>query len=142
MKKISLKIREIYQLERELVGTKIMNGEEKITSSLLYDYKFSFITKFWLNELYKNIIDIKNSVEDIKNSFIIKYGECCNNEEFSINLYLEDGSTNPHYLEFNREWVKLMEQEKEIEYKPFKLEEFSNIKIEGYFSVFFKLIEI
>ena len=48
---------------------------------------------------------------------------------------------NPKYVEFENDFNALLQEEREVEYKPFKLEEFYSVESENVYNTFFKLIE-
>ena len=48
---------------------------------------------------------------------------------------------NPSFIGYQNELNELFGQEKELEYRPFKLEEFDNIVTTDNYKVIFKLIE-
>jgi hypothetical protein len=59
----------------------------------------------------------------------------------------EDGQTvsreiNPKFVEFQSEFNAVLNEDKELEYKGFTLEEFENVESEGKYDTFFKLIKV
>jgi hypothetical protein len=138
MKKIVLKISEIYQLQIELNGHQ--DDQNKIPG-LLNGTNISIITKYWLNELNKNIGSILDITNNIKNDLIVQYGDKNEDGEIVIN-FSDNNQINPKYIEFINEWSILLEEEREVEYKPLRLEDFEDVKSELNFPILFKLIEV
>ena len=48
---------------------------------------------------------------------------------------------NPTFAEFQKEFNALLNEERELEHKAFKLEDFEDVQSEGSYSTFFKLIK-
>ena len=49
---------------------------------------------------------------------------------------------NPDFVKFQNDFNSLLNEERELEYKEFKLEEFENVETDGVYSTFFKLIKV
>jgi hypothetical protein len=49
---------------------------------------------------------------------------------------------NPKFVEFQNEFNALLQEEKEIEYNTFKLEDFDNVESSDNYQIFFKLITV
>lgn len=148
MEKISLKLHEILTLEGELNGTKNQQTGEVISKGLLNE-KLSLVAKFWLNELGKKVAAEKESVEKLREELIKKLGTEEDGQIF-IKMYDEvkdeegnvvSRSLTQNFIEFNQEYDKLLNEEKEIEYRPFELSELASIETEGNLNVFFKLVK-
>jgi hypothetical protein len=148
MEKISLKLHEFLTLEAELFGTKNQQTGETITKGLLNE-KLSLVSKFWLNELGKKVQSEKESIEKLREELIKKLGT---EEEGQIFIKMydevkdEEGnvisrSLTPNFIEFNQEFDKLLNEEKELEYRPVELSELANVETEGNLNVFFKLVK-
>ena len=148
MEKISLKLHEFLTLEAELFGTKNQQTGETITKGLLNE-KLSLVSKFWLNELGKKVQAEKESIEKLREELIKKLGT---EEEGQIFIKMydevkdEEGnvvsrSLTPNFIEFNQEFDKLLNEEKELEYRPVELSELANVETEGNLNVFFKLVK-
>jgi len=136
----NLKLSEIYTLDIELNGFKDETGQ-RVTKGLLNE-KLSLVLRFWLNELNQKVALIVEQCELLKQELIKKYGTEL--EDGSINIEVMD-KENPKkfsksYLEFLEDWTKLLEEEKELEHKEFKLSSFDSISTEAKLSVIFKLI--
>jgi hypothetical protein len=151
MEKITLKLYEFYNLEAELNGvTNQQNGE--VTSKGLLAEKIKMTTKYWLNDLVKKVVTEKEDCETLKQELIKKHGEADEQGNVSIPMYInivtdEDGQTvsreiNPKFVEFQSEFNAVLNEDKELEYKGFTLEEFENVESEGKYDTFFKLIKV
>ena len=151
MEKVSLKLYEFYNLEAELNGvTNQQNGE--VTSKGLLAEKIKMTTKYWLNDLVKKVVTEKEACEALKQELIKKHGEADEQGNVSIPMYInevknEEGQTvsreiNPKFVEFQNEFNAVLNEDKELEYKGFTLEEFENVESEGKYDTFFKLIKV
>ena len=151
MEKITLKLYEFYNLEAELNGvTNQQNGE--VTSKGLLAEKIKMTTKYWLNDLVKKVVTEKEACEALKQELIKKHGEADEQGNVSIPMYVnivtdEEGQTvsreiNPKFVEFQNEFNAVLNEDKELEYKGFTLEEFENVESEGKYDTFFKLIKV
>jgi hypothetical protein len=148
MEKISLKLHEFLTLEAELFGVKNQQTGE-VTSKGLLNEKLSLVSKFWLNELGKKVASEKESVEKLREELIKKLGTEEEGQVF-IKMYDEvkdeEGNTvsrslTSNFIEFNQEFDKLLNEEKDLEYRPIELSELANVETEGNLNVFFKLIK-
>ena len=151
MEKVSLKLYEFYNLEAELNGvTNQQTGE--VTSKGLLAEKIKMTTKYWLNDLVKKVVTEKEACEALKQELIKKHGEADEQGNVSIPMYInevknEEGQTvsreiNPKFVEFQNEFNAVLNEDKELEYKGFTLEEFENVESEGKYDTFFKLIKV
>lgn len=151
MEKVSLKLYEFYNLEAELNGvTNQQTGE--VTSKGLLAEKLKLTTKYWINDLAKKVTAEKEAVEAIKQDLIKKHGETDEQGNISIPMYInvvtdEEGNVasrdvNPKFVEFQNEFNSLLNEEKEIEHKEFKLEEFENVETDGAYTTFLKLVKV
>ncbi len=151
MNKVTLKLYEFYNLDAELNGVVNQQNGEVISKGLLAE-KIKLTTKYWLNDLAKKVTDEKKAVEAIKEELIKKHGETDENGSVSIPMYInivtnEEGEIvsreiNPKYVDFQNDFNALLQEEREVEHKPFKLEEFDNVESDGVYTTFFKLIEV
>ena len=149
MEKISLKLYEFYNLDSELSGVTNQQTGEKISAGLLAE-KLKLTTKYWLTELAKKVAAEKTTVETLKEELIKKHGEADETGNISIPMYIDivkdeddkiiDGKNNPKFLEFQTEFNALLQEEKELEYKPVNLNELENIESDGNYPTFFKLV--
>jgi hypothetical protein len=151
MNKIKLKLHEYYALEAELNGVVNQRTGEVVLRGLLSE-KIKLATKYWVNDLAKKVLAEKVEIEKLKEDLIKKHGEQDESGGVSIPVYInivknEAGEItskeiNPKYVEFESDFNALLQEEKEIEYKPFKLEEFDSVESESVYNTFFKLIEV
>jgi hypothetical protein len=151
MEKISLKLYEFYNLDSELNGVMNQQTGEKISAGLLAE-KLKLTTKYWLTELSKKVAAEKVSIESLKEELIKKHGETDETGNVSIPMYIDivkdeegnivDGKNNPKFIEFQNEFNALLQEEKELEYKPVSINELENIESEGNYPVFFKLVKV
>ena len=149
MEKISLKLYEFYNLDSELSGVTNQQTGEKVSAGLLAE-KLKLTTKYWLTELAKKVAAEKATVETLKEELIKKHGEADETGNISIPMYIDivkdeddkiiDGKNNPKFIEFQNEFNALLQEEKELEYKPVNLNELENIESDGNYPTFFKLV--
>jgi hypothetical protein len=151
MEKISLKLHEFYSLEVDLNGLTNQQTGEVVAKGLLSE-KIKLTTKYWLSDLNKKVSAEKESVEKLKEELIKKHGETDESGNISIPMYInvvtnEEGEivsreVNPKFVEFQNDFNTLLQEERELEYHSFKLEEFENVETDGNYSTFFKLIKV
>jgi len=151
MEKITLKLSEFYQLEAELNGLTNQQTGEVISKGLLSE-KIKLTTKYWLHDLNKKVAAEKESVEKLKEELIKKYGKE-ENGAISIPLYINEvideetkevvsRELNPDFVKFQNDFNALLSEERELEYRSFKLEEFDGVETEGVYNTFFKLVKV
>jgi len=161
MEKVTLKLYEFYNLEAELNGLVNQQTGEKIASGLLAE-KLSMVTKYWLSDLAKKVAAEKESIEKLKEELIKKHGKEDDKGGISIPMAIEeldadgnpvkstdaDGNevtkrvVNPAYLEFEKEFNDLLQQERDVEYNAFKLADFSAVETAQNYNTFFKLVSV
>jgi len=152
MEKITLKLSEFYQLEAELNGVINQSTGETLAKGLLSE-KIKLTTKYWLHDLSKKVATEKESVEKLKEELIKKYGKEDEEGRISIPLYINevvDDETkevvsreiNPDFVKFQNDFNALLSEERELEYKSFKLEDFESVETDGVYNTFFKLIKV
>ena len=150
MNKIKLKLHEYYTLEAELNGVVNQRTGDVVLKGLLSE-KINLATKYWVNDLAKKILAEKVEIEKLKEELIKKHGEQDESGGVSIPVYINivkneadeivSKEINPKYVEFENDFNALLQEEREVEYKPFKLEEFYSVESENVYNTFFKLIE-
>jgi hypothetical protein len=151
MEKVTLKLHEFYALDAELNGVMNQQTGEVIAKGLLAE-KIKLTTKYWLTDLAKKAAAEKEAVEKLKEDLIKKHGEEDEKGGVSIPMYInivtnEQGETtsrevNPKFVEFQNAFNTLLQEEKELEYKAFKLEEFESVESDGVYNTFFKLVKV
>jgi hypothetical protein len=151
MEKVTLKLHEFYALDAELNGVMNQQTGEVVAKGLLAE-KIKLTTKYWLTDLAKKAAAEKEAVEKLKEELIKKHGEEDEKGGVSIPMYInvvtnEQGEItnreiNPKFVEFQNAFNTLLQEEKELEYKSFKLEEFENVESDGVYTTFFKLVKV
>ena len=151
MEKVTLELHEFYALEAELNGVVNQQTGETVSKGLLAE-KIKLTTKYWLSDLSKKVVAEKESVEKLKEELIKKHGEADDNGSVSIPMYVnivtnEEGEitsrdVNPKFVEFQNDFNALLKENRELEHKSFKLEEFENVESDGIYTTFFKLIKV
>ena len=151
MAKITLKLYEFYNLEAELNGVTNQQTGENTSKGLLTE-KLKLTTKYWLTELAKKVLVEKESCEAIKQSLIKKHGTADEDGNVSIQMYINvvkdendnitSAENNPQFVKFQTEFNDLLSEDKELEYKEFKLEDFEDVITEGVYQTFFKLVTV
>ena len=151
MEKVTLKLSEFYQLEAELNGVVNQSTGETLAKGLLSE-KIKLTTKYWLHDLSKKVATEKESVEKLKEELIKKYGKE-ENGAISIPLYINEviddetkevtsREVNPDFIKFQNDFNALLQEERELEYHAFQLEEFEGVETDGVYNTFFKLVKV
>lgn len=151
MEKVTLKLQEYYQLNSELNGFVNQQTGETVSKGLLSE-RVKLTTKYWLADLAKKIATEKESIDKLREELIKKYG-VEENGDVSIPIYINevtDDETkevisrelNPNFISFQNDFNLLLQEERELEYHPFKLEEFENVETDGVYATFFKLVQV
>lgn len=151
MEKVTLKLFEFYNLEAELNGTVNQQTGQPISKGLLNE-KIKLTTKYWLTDLLKKVSEEKQAVEKLKEDLIKKYGDTDESGNISIPIYskIEKDSEgkvtlaepNPKYIDFQNEFNSLLQEEREVEYKPLTLEDFDLVESEANYPTLFKLVKV
>jgi hypothetical protein len=115
-----------------------------------------------LSDLAKKIAAEKESIEKLKEELIKKHGKEDDKGGISIPMAIEeldaDGNAvkstdadgnevtkrvvNPAYLEFEKEFNELLQQERDVEYNAFKLADFAAVETAQNYNTFFKLVSV
>lgn len=143
MAHIKLTLQEIYKLDSELNGFVNPSTGEILSLGLLNE-KLSLPTKYWLTDLTKTTSSEKLVIDQLKEDLIAKYGTKDKDDNFEIPVWTDETKTNfnPLYVQFQEEFSALLQEEKEIEYHEFKLEDFKNIETSDNYIIFYKLIQV
>jgi deoxyhypusine synthase len=151
VEKISLKLADFYQLDTELNGIINQKTGEKIVDGLLSE-KLKLTTKYWLTELAKKVSAEKSAIESLREDLIKKYGEANKDGRLGISMYLDivkdkegniaNSKLNPKFIEFQNDFNILLQETKELEYKPVSFNELENIESNNNYPVFFQLIKV
>ena len=151
MEKVTLKLAEFYQLEVELNGVTNQQTGEVVSKGLLSE-RVKLTTKYWLVDLAKKITAEKESIDKLREELVKKYG-VEENGNISIPIYINEviddetkelvsREVNPNFVSFQNDFNSLLQEERELEYHPFKLEEFENVETDGVYITFFKLVQV
>lgn len=155
MNKTSLNLGEIFALEGELNGTINQQTGERLTKGIL-SQQLPLLQKYWLGELNDEIVKLKKNIDKLRDELVIKFGVADDKGGYAIplstdkldkegNPVLNDAGEvikeiNPNFESFNKELNILLEETREIEYYPFKLENLDFTSYEFY-PVFLKLLK-
>jgi hypothetical protein len=130
MKTLKIQLSDIFILEAEI--GKLLN--EKLTLS----------TKYWLIELNKQVLEIKTTIDSLRDELIKTYGTTNTDGNIIIPYYLdtEKEIINPKFEQFQQEYSSLLTQEKELQYKPIPFSVLEKIETEeSYTFILQNLIE-
>jgi hypothetical protein len=130
MKTLKIQLSDIFVLEAEI--SKLLN--EKLTLS----------TKYWLIELNKQVLEIKTTIDSLRDELIKTYGTTNTDGNIIIPYYLdtEKEIINPKFEQFQQEYSVLLTQEKELQYKPIPFSVLEKIETEeSYTFILQNLIE-
>lgn len=161
MEKVTLKLYEFYNLDVELNGLVNQQKGERVLSGLLQE-KLSMVTKYWLSDLAKKVATEKATIDELKNDLIKKYGIPDGQGGITIPPTIDeldadgkplkdldkDGNwftkqvPNTGYIEFQKEFDVLLNQEREVEHKSFNLTDFENVETSQNYNTFFKLVKV
>lgn len=143
MAHIKLTLQEIYKLDTELNGFVNQSTGEILSLGLLNE-KLSLPTKYWLTDLAKRTSSEKFIIDQLKEDLIVKYGTKDKDDNFKISVWIDESKTdfNPLYVQFQQEFSVLLQEEKELEYHEFKLDDFKNIETSDNYIIFYKLIQV
>jgi len=141
MKKIKLSLGEIIGLESEISGLSNQQTGEVLLKGLLSE-NINLVIKYRLSKLAEQIASDKKVVEGLREELIKKHGEEKDGNIF-IAPFLDEANTiqNPNWTLFVNEYNKLLAEQKEIEHPVITLEDIKDVKSEGRYAVFFKLVE-
>jgi hypothetical protein len=150
MEKITLKLGDVLQLESEINGfinpqdnTEVYKGFTK--------QNLSIILKYELKELGETLKAERTKIDSLRDELILKYGEKDEKGGIMVKMYNEtkddEGKVlsrvvNPQYVEFDKEYGTLLDQEKEIEYPEITKDDLKEAgKSSDNYIVLFKLIK-
>ena len=143
METINLKLAEFLSLAVELYG----NPQNPNSNQGILDEKMSLTTRYWLNQIAKQALDEKTTIDKLRDELIVKYGESREDGSCQVLPYIEeevDGQVvknlNPKFIEFQAEYTELLEQEKEFTYRPLSLSDVESIETTVNCPVFLKLL--
>lgn len=142
MEKKSLKLGEYYNLEAELNGIVNQQTGAKVFSGILAQ-KLPLNVKYWLTDLAKKVKEQTDACETLRQELVKKYGEDDGNGNIAIKPFLDAENTerNPKLEEYQSEYVSLLNEEREFEYKQLKLSDIGELETEESYPLLFSLLK-
>ena len=150
MDKITLKLGDVLQLESEINGYIDPQSGEQIYEGFSKQ-NLSIILKYELSDFSTTLKSERSKVEALRDDLIKKYGEDDGNGGILVKMRNEvkdeEGNVtgtviNPNYLEFDKEYGTLLNQEIELEYPEITKEDLKDAgKTKDKYQVLFKLIK-
>ena len=150
MDKITLKLGDVLQLESEINGYIDPQSGEQIYEGFSKQ-NLSIILKYELSDFSTTLKSERSKVEALRDDLIKKHGEEDANGGIMVKMRNEvkdeEGNVtgtviNPKYLEFDKEYGTLLNQEIEIEYPEITKEDLKDAgKTKDKYLVLFKLIK-
>lgn len=136
MKNIKLRLFEYYGLSVEL------NGNEQ-TKGLLQE-NLSLVLKYHLTNLARKVAEELEVVEKIKLELAQKYGKQNEDGSWMVEMYTDQSQqeVSSNYINFTNEFNTLLNEEKELQYSPIKLNLLEGITSDSNFPTIFKMIEM
>jgi hypothetical protein len=102
------------------------------------DFK-SIVGRFRLGRINETITNEKKAFNDIQQELAKRLGE---EKEGRVVIDREiDGKENPNFIEFQEENQKLLDEEREIEFKPIDLGDLNGVASEDRYSLIFKFVK-
>jgi hypothetical protein len=150
MEKITLKLKDVLQLESEINGfTNPETGEKHYEGFV--NQNLPIVLKYDLNETTKFLENERKKVNELRDELVKKHGEDIGEGRIFVNMYLdeknEEGEVvsrrlNPKYLEFDKEYAQLLDKEIEVEYPEITKDDLKNAgKSKDNYFVLFRLIK-
>lgn len=150
MEKITLKLGDVLQLESEINGY-----VDRETNEIIYEgfskQNLSIILKYELSDFSTILKGERTKVDALRDELIKKYGKEDGKGGIVVLMYDEvkddEGNVvsktlNPQYLEFDKEYGTLLNQEIEIEYPEITKEDLKDAgKTKDKYQVLFRLIK-
>lgn len=151
MEKIKLKLGEVLQLESEINGYSDPKSGEVIFEGFTKQ-NLSIILKYELSDFSTVLKGERTKVDTLRDELIKKHGEedgkggimvkMYTNEVFDENNVLVTADYNPKYIEFDKEYGTLLDQEIELEYPEITKEDLKEAgKSKDKYQVLFKLVK-
>jgi hypothetical protein len=148
MEKTTLKLLEVLQLSHEINGLTNQETGEVIYEGFL-NQNLSIILKYELTDCGEFLSKEKKKIETLRDELVTKYGTDHNGGRV-VKMYSEDKDdegnvirvVNPKYVEFDAEYGKLLNQDKEIEFPEITKEDLKGAgKSKDKYQILFKLIK-
>jgi hypothetical protein len=150
MEKTTLKLGEILQLESEINGFANPETGEQLMKGLLKQ-NLDIILKYELTEFSDKLLAEKKKLEGLRDELIKKYGEDDGKGGVLVKMFNEtkddDGNVisrefTQNYIDFDNEYGKLLNSDKEIEYPTITKEDLRGIgKTTDNYKIIYKLLK-
>lgn len=141
MSKKKLSLGEIINLEAEINGLSNQQTGEVLLKGLLAE-NINLVIKYRLTKLAESLASDKKTLDSMRGELVQKYGESDGKGNILVEPHLDKAKTqlNPKFEEFAKEYNALLAEEKEIDFPSITLEDIKDVKGEGFYGVFLKLI--
>jgi hypothetical protein len=141
MSKKKLSLGEIINLEAEINGVTNPQTGEVLLKGLLGE-NINLVIKYRLTKLVESLASDKKTLDDMRNDLVKKYGESDGKGNISVEPHLDKAKTqiNPKFEEFAKEYNTLLSEQKEIDFPTITLQDIKDVKGEGFYGTFLKLI--
>jgi hypothetical protein len=141
MSKKKLSLGEIINLEAEINGVTNPQTGEVLLKGLLAE-NINLVIKYRLTKLAESLASDKKTLDDMRNDLVKKYGESDGKGAISVETHLDKAKTqiNPKFELFAKEYNTLLAEQKEIDFPTITLEDIKDVKGEGFYGTFLKLI--
>lgn len=136
-KEKTLTLAEVLGLLQELKGTDSKKG--------LVSEKLNMTTKFHLFQLIKILTDHQLHFDQVRNESIRTHGELDAQNNYTIVMKLKNDQdqeiVNPKFLQYEQEMKELLEQQISFIHPVFHINDFVALDSEGYYPLFFELLD-
>jgi hypothetical protein len=141
MSKKKLSLGEIINLEAEINGVTNPQTGEVLLKGLLGE-NINLVIKYRLTKLAESLASDKKTLDEMRNDLVKKYGESDGKGNISVETHLDKAKTqiNPKFEEFAKEYNTLLAEQKEIDFPTITLQDIKDVKSEGFYGMFLKLI--
>ena len=141
MSKKKLSLGEIINLEAEINGLTNQQTGEVLLKGLLAE-NINLVIKYRLTKLAESLASDKKTLDGMRGELVQKYGESDGKGNISVEPHLDKAKTqiNPKFEEFAKEYGALLAEQKEIDFPTITLEDIKDVKSEGFYGTFLKLI--
>lgn len=132
MNKKNLTIDQLIQLKKEIEILQIINDN----ISILQGYYFKGLTN--------SINSICKLEQDTKEELIRKYGVFNPEYGYEVKEYMLENNElviNKNYTEFMNNWQSIGNEERELEHRDLKLDDFKDLKTNNNISLFFEILD-
>jgi hypothetical protein len=150
MEKITLKLGDVLQLESEINGYVDPQSGDQIYEGFTKQ-NLSIILKYELSDFSTTLKTERTKIDSLRDELIKKYGEDDGKGGLWVKMHNEvkdeEGNVigkviNPNYLEFDKEYGTLLNQEIELEYPEITKQDLKDAgKTKDKYMVLFKLIK-